>query len=64
MTMSETNSRPCAVCGKPATDKHRPFCSGRCQQVDLGRWFSGTYRVETPEGPDDGDDAARRETEN
>lgn len=23
----------------------RPFCSKRCADVDLGRWFSGQYRT-------------------
>jgi endogenous inhibitor of DNA gyrase (YacG/DUF329 family) len=46
-------AKPCPTCGKPAvTAKYRPFCSARCKQVDLGRWFSGTYRVETEEDPD------------
>ena len=22
-----------------------PFCSPRCRAVDLGRWFTGEYRV-------------------
>ncbi|HWE23684.1 MAG TPA: DNA gyrase inhibitor YacG [Myxococcales bacterium] len=22
-----------------------PFCSRRCRAVDLGRWFTGEYRV-------------------
>jgi endogenous inhibitor of DNA gyrase (YacG/DUF329 family) len=22
-----------------------PFCSPRCRAVDLGRWFTGSYRV-------------------
>ena len=22
-----------------------PFCSPRCKAVDLGRWFTGSYRV-------------------
>jgi hypothetical protein len=24
---------------------HRPFCSERCQLIDLDRWFSGDYRI-------------------
>ncbi|HTH98449.1 MAG TPA: DNA gyrase inhibitor YacG [Stellaceae bacterium] len=53
--MSDTNSPAqgnCPVCGKPTEQRYRPFCSARCQKVDLGRWFSGTYRVETDEDPD------------
>jgi len=22
-----------------------PFCSPRCRAIDLGRWFTGSYRV-------------------
>jgi endogenous inhibitor of DNA gyrase (YacG/DUF329 family) len=25
-----------------------PFCSERCKVVDLGRWLSGGYRIESP----------------
>lgn len=48
--------RPCPICGKPATSRHRPFCSARCAQIDLGRWLKGNYRIETDEPPDDGSD--------
>ena len=34
-------SKPCPNCGKPAAERFRPFCSGRCKDVDLHRWFSG-----------------------
>jgi uncharacterized protein len=37
---------PCPICGKPAAEKTRPFCSLRCAEVDLGRWFGEVYRVE------------------
>ena len=30
-----------------------PFCSPRCQRIDLGRWLGGDYRIEVPvEGTD------------
>jgi hypothetical protein len=38
-------TKPCPVCGKPAASGHRPFCSARCRQVDLGRWLTGGYAV-------------------
>ncbi|HTW52950.1 MAG TPA: DNA gyrase inhibitor YacG [Stellaceae bacterium] len=44
---------PCPICGKPAMAGHRPFCSKRCRNIDLGRWLRGVYRVETEEGPED-----------
>ncbi len=47
--------RPCPVCRKPATAKHRPFCSKRCADLDLGQWLDGGYRIPTEEHPDDGE---------
>jgi uncharacterized protein len=44
----------CPMCGRPSTDRYRPFCSRRCADVDLSRWLRGTYAI-----PDrDEDDAA------
>jgi hypothetical protein len=38
-------NRPCPVCGKPRQARFRPFCSARCQTIDLARWIGGNYRV-------------------
>ena len=46
----------CAVCGKPADEKYRPFCSKRCADIDLGRWLKESYRVPTEETPGDGEE--------
>ena len=27
---------------------HRPFCSQRCQLIDLGKWLNEEYRVSEP----------------
>ena len=53
----------CPTCGKPAVQAYRPFCSKRCADVDLQRWFTGRYAipvVEDEDGPDDpsGEDGA------
>ena len=38
-----------------------PFCSERCQLVDLGRWLSEEYRVpEEPDGSGGGGEAIPR----
>jgi uncharacterized protein len=42
---SKAAGKPCPECGKPANPKTLPFCSPRCRDVDLHRWFSGTYVV-------------------
>jgi uncharacterized protein len=47
--------RRCPVCGKPAAARHRPFCSPRCADIDLGRWLKGVYRIETDEPTEDND---------
>jgi endogenous inhibitor of DNA gyrase (YacG/DUF329 family) len=33
----------CPVCGKPAQSEHKPFCSKRCADIDLGRWLTESY---------------------
>jgi endogenous inhibitor of DNA gyrase (YacG/DUF329 family) len=45
----------CPICGKPTEAKTRPFCSVRCADVDLGRWFGEAYRVPAAPAPDDND---------
>ena len=47
--MTNTPERKCAVCGKPQDEKYRPFCSKRCADVDLNRWFSGKYAIPAAE---------------
>ncbi len=34
-----------------------PFCSERCQLLDLGKWFDEEHRIEQPLSPDDEPDA-------
>ena len=43
----------CPICGKQSVFEYRPFCSKRCADVDLNRWMSGVYKIETDESPDD-----------
>ena len=54
----------CPICKRelPEPAPHRPFCTARCQEVDLGRWLDEAYRVsrparfdevEVPPGPED-----------
>ena len=48
-------AKPCPICGKPAVEVSRPFCSERCRDVDLNRWLSGSYVI--PAAKDDDEDA-------
>jgi endogenous inhibitor of DNA gyrase (YacG/DUF329 family) len=50
---SSAPGKPCPICGKPATAAHRPFCSARCADIDLGRWFRESYRIPSTESVPD-----------
>lgn len=40
----------CPICGTlTENEKYRPFCSKRCADVDLGRWFNGSYNIPAQE---------------
>jgi endogenous inhibitor of DNA gyrase (YacG/DUF329 family) len=47
----------CPICRKPAQPATRPFCSRRCADIDLGRWFSESYTIPGPPPSPDGSDA-------
>ncbi|WP_372892652.1 DNA gyrase inhibitor YacG [Rhodosalinus sp.] len=56
---------PCPLCRKATDPAYRPFCSRRCADLDLARWFSGGYAVPGPPldaeelpGEDEGDPRA------
>jgi hypothetical protein len=57
------NRKACPICGKPTDERFKPFCSKRCADVDLHRWFSGSYAIpvledeEEDERRDDSGDA-------
>jgi endogenous inhibitor of DNA gyrase (YacG/DUF329 family) len=56
----------CPTCRSPVRPREEnpsfPFCSPRCRAVDLGRWFTGSYRFpgpkadEAPRPPPDDED--------
>lgn len=56
-------AKPCAICGKPVVEEFRPFCSRRCADVDLNRWFSGVYSVPVKDDSDEDGDRPRDESD-
>jgi endogenous inhibitor of DNA gyrase (YacG/DUF329 family) len=42
-------TKPCPICGEPMQPRYRPFCSKRCADVDLARWFNGAYAIPAEE---------------
>jgi uncharacterized protein len=53
--------RKCPLCGKPATEAARPFCSAACKSLDLNRWLSGSYAI--PASDDDEGDEDKKPDE-
>jgi endogenous inhibitor of DNA gyrase (YacG/DUF329 family) len=56
---SPSSAKSCPICGKPPAQDYRPFCSKRCADVDLNRWFAGVYTVPVEEGSEEADDRGR-----
>ena len=56
---SPMGSKPCAICKRPQQAELRPFCSRRCADLDLQKWFSGSYAIPVVElGDGERDDDA------
>lgn len=45
----------CPICDKPTETAFRPFCSKRCADLDLAKWFNGGYAIPA-EDPEDAED--------
>lgn len=47
-----TTTVSCPTCQTPVLwqpeSTHRPFCSARCKQIDLGAWASEQHIISTP----------------
>jgi endogenous inhibitor of DNA gyrase (YacG/DUF329 family) len=66
MSEARTQTPHCPICRRRLPEagearRFRPFCSRRCADVDLHRWLTGSYRVETDEAPGDGEDGREGE---
>ena len=50
--MNDRSTHRCRTCDSPLPEGMKspffPFCSTRCRMVDLGRWFSGDYKISEP----------------
>ena len=45
------SNRPCPICKKPRSAEFQPFCSARCRDIDLAKWFGDEYAVPGPAAP-------------
>lgn len=53
--LTKTGAR-CPQCKRPAVQQHRPFCSVRCANVDLGAWLTESYTIGSTTQHGDEDD--------
>jgi len=57
----------CPICGRRFAyssireQPHFPFCSRRCQLIDLDNWLEGRYRIVDPVAAESEEDSRRRE---
>lgn len=42
----------CPMCRKATQAAFRPFCSKRCADLDLAKWFSGDYAMPSSDPQD------------
>ena len=54
LSQNKPSAKLCPICGKPAIEASKPFCSERCRDVDLNRWLSNSYAI--PAVPADDED--------
>jgi endogenous inhibitor of DNA gyrase (YacG/DUF329 family) len=54
--------KACPICAKPAEREWRPFCSKRCADIDLNKWFKGSYSVPASGDDDEAERPADHET--
>jgi endogenous inhibitor of DNA gyrase (YacG/DUF329 family) len=54
----------CPICGRPRVHQYRPFCSARCRDVDLARWFNEAYVVPAAAPGDEGEGEGDGEGDN
>ena len=40
-----TRYRPCPICKRARSEEYAPFCSSRCRDRDLSKWFGDGYSV-------------------
>ena len=53
MSTAQNKAKGCPTCGADANSETRPFCSKRCADIDLGRWFQGAYAIPAVDAADD-----------
>lgn len=56
-----TTPKSCPICKRPRSAEFAPFCSVRCRDRDLARWFGDGYAV--PGRPAEPEEIGREESD-
>jgi endogenous inhibitor of DNA gyrase (YacG/DUF329 family) len=51
--------RKCPICKAQAVAGYMPFCSKRCSDIDLGKWFTNSYAIPGAAHDDDAETPAK-----
>lgn len=51
--------RSCPICKSAAVAAYKPFCSKRCADIDLGKWFKNSYAIPGTASDDEADSVAK-----
>jgi uncharacterized protein len=43
--IAKRKSPKCPICKGEAAAPYLPFCSKRCADIDLGKWFTNAYAI-------------------
>ncbi|MEQ1651132.1 MAG: DNA gyrase inhibitor YacG [Hyphomicrobium sp.] len=58
-TASQSTARPCPICKSASVAAYKPFCSKRCADIDLGKWFNSSYAIPGAAEDDEADGVAK-----
>ncbi|WP_409564368.1 DNA gyrase inhibitor YacG [Methylobacterium sp. J-076] len=58
--MTGGRATPCPICRRPPVPEFSPFCSQRCADADLGRWFNERYAIPVEDDEEEAPPEARR----
>ena len=49
----------CPICKAEAVASYVPFCSKRCADIDLGKWFTNSYAIPGAAADDEAESAIK-----
>lgn len=56
---SKARGAQCPICKSAQVPAYKPFCSKRCADIDLGKWFNNSYAIPAADHDDEADTAAK-----